>query len=551
LANWHNPFNVVDPTGQTHPLGYFLYHRPHDFVPQYEPLFPLISVLPYRCFGFYGLVLAPLASGVGTVALLYAVALGLRMKVAPYMVWAAGLGTPVALYSVVFWDHSVMMLAAAASLYYVWRAFHDGDSRWSIYAGGVLGAGVFVHELLLAMFLSVFVSLLPLLPTSYGRKLLIGLLCGFLPVFLLWMAANQLVCGSVWGPHLSANMGGNVADHPYGLNQVLDIGAFVDRAQEELLGKVSAVQLPLSVNAFSIFAILLAAYFYVSLAFGSAFKLLPVMWVIAAGVAVYLVHEMHWADGLFEATPLVIPALAAPWFAERVPVAESTPAPATPGLSESLFIAWVSRTSWIFLLISIGNPMLPGVDWGARYLLPVLPYLVVMSAYALDRQYSAGGPQWKKAVAACMILLVGMSVYCQAEGLVMVQRNILYNRDLNNKIAAVRTAAVVYSNIGIGPEAAADVHMDKIQFMVRSNDDWFKFRQIMRDLKLTDFTFVGSNQDLSALTEDATDRPDGQVSISFVGSARFNPSPDEDGSPVVLVHYRIRPDPADDKAAKL
>jgi hypothetical protein len=72
LIHLYYPARSIDPTGQINPLFFYLYHRPHSFVPQYEPLFPLLSALPYRFFGFFGLLILPLICGVGTLAFIYA-----------------------------------------------------------------------------------------------------------------------------------------------------------------------------------------------------------------------------------------------------------------------------------------------------------------------------------------------------------------------------------------------------------------------------------------------------------------------------------------------
>jgi len=108
LIKLNYPSRPLDPAGEINPYSYYLLHRAHDFVPQYEPLFPLLSTLPYRIFGFFGLTIIPLLSGIGTVYLIYLTTKLLDLKLAPYVPLAVGLGTPVIVYSVVFWDHSLL-----------------------------------------------------------------------------------------------------------------------------------------------------------------------------------------------------------------------------------------------------------------------------------------------------------------------------------------------------------------------------------------------------------------------------------------------------------
>jgi len=57
LIHWNYAAGAADPVGQIHPIAFFLLHRANDIVPQYEPLFPLLSAVPYKLFGFYGLAI--------------------------------------------------------------------------------------------------------------------------------------------------------------------------------------------------------------------------------------------------------------------------------------------------------------------------------------------------------------------------------------------------------------------------------------------------------------------------------------------------------------
>jgi hypothetical protein len=544
LIHWHYGFRAIDPTGEIHPLSYFLFHRAGDFVPQYEPLFPLLSSELYACFGFIGLAIIPLASGIATTCFLYRTALRLRLQCAHWLPLSAGLGTPIAVYSVVFWDHSLMFLVAASASFFILRGLQEDAPKWTLCAGTVFGLGIFVHELVLAVFLATLLGALPLAGKASGRRLIIGLVAGFLPMALLWIASNSVLYGNYGGPHLSTNMGANTRDHPFSIDNMLNTDYLLYRSEQELIGlKNASMLIPANqlhlMYMFLAFTALLVVYFFLCLAFGTGFRLAPVFWLAPSAFAVYLVCQTRWANGLFEATPLVIPALAVPWFTEPRRSKNTEEVVLT---KDSLFLAWISRSTWIFILMSIANPMLPGVDWGSRYLLPVLPYLVIMSAYALELQYNSADGMWKKAVAGSVILLVGMSVYCQSEGLLMIQQNVLYNSELNNRIAASPTAVVVYTNVGIGPEATADTHMHKIQFMVRSTADWLMFHNIMRQLKQEGFTFVGSKSDSESFSHNIATDLNGNPEIRAVGETNVSPDADEEDVPQVLVNFVLLAD---------
>jgi hypothetical protein len=544
LIHWNYAAGAADPVGQIHPIAFFLLHRANDFVPQYEPLFPFLSAVPYKLFGFYGLAIIPVVSGIFTVVFLYKSALRLRLSVAPYMPIAAGIGTPIIVYSVVFWDHAIMMLCVSAASYFMLIGMQEDEPRRLALAGAVLGFGVFIHELVMAAFLAILIGSLPLVLKNSGRRMVVALLAGFAPILVVWLACNQAIYGNAAGAHLSENMSANTADHPFDVSQILNLNDLLDRTQQELTGTMhTGIMLagrPLDLpNLFIVFAALLTSYAAIAAVFGAHFKQFPILWLASAVIAVYLVNQTRWAHGLFEATPLFIPGIAASWIAES---RDGRSVGVSGELSkESIFIAWLSRSSWIFIILGIVDPILPGTDWGSRYLLTVLPFLVLLSAYIMDRQYAVSPPSWRPAAAGCMILLVGMSVYCQAEGLVMIEHNIRYNRDVNRRLSTLASPVIVSSDVGLGAEASA-IHLAKEQFLVRGPDDYITFRKAMRLLNSSVFTMIGSKQDCANLLDWAAEAPDDGSTIKCTGRAYFHTNPDdEDGWSRVLATYAIAP----------
>jgi hypothetical protein len=550
LIHWFYPYRNIDPTGQIHPLAYFLFHTKDGFVPQYEPLFPMICGVMYRIFGFYGLTIIPTLSGLGTVWLIYATARSLGLRSALAISWVAGLGTPILVYSVVFWDHVVMFLVTAAAMYLLLRAVQDQSERWAAGAGAVLGLGVFIHELMLAVYLAMLLASLPLVFRRDGRRLVLGLVAGFIPLALLWMGMNWAIYGSIGGPHLDANMGGNTSDHPFSLHTLLNPQGFADRAQEELTGILGTGLMIVNTHVdllplFALFGYGLVGYWLITSLLGMTSRIAPVFSVIAlllalaiSVLAFYLIFHVHWALGLFLATPLLIPALAVLWVA--VPHRNLQESPRSEVLApESLFYAWMSRATWIFLFGSILNPMLPGVDWGSRYLLPILPVMVVLAASALERQYEAARPVDRRAVMACIVVIVGISVYSQVEGLTMIHKNMVYNRAVNQRVLALKTQAIVFSNIGLGPELTA-ISVPQPQFMVRTPEDGQLLLKAFRQSHVHNFTFVDNN-DATALLPIVENSLPGHLMPISVSAQYFNINPaTEDGANMVFVQYALQ-----------
>ena len=526
LIKLNYPSRPLDPAGEINPYSYYLLHRAHDFVPQYEPLFPLLSTLPYRIFGFFGLTIIPLLSGIGTVYLIYLTTKLLDLKLAPYVPLAVGLGTPVIVYSVVFWDHSVMMLAVAAAGYFLLRGLLEDLVAWPFCAGLALGVGVFIHELLIAAFLATIFAAVPLIWKNSGRRMVGAFLAGFTPAAGMWLLVNRLVYGSFAGAHISANMTTGNSDHPFGAADILNWPAFRDRAQEELTGIMSTGIMMTGehldmMKSFLLFASLLALCALFSLFFGSRHWISLLLWMAAAIIAAYLVITVHWANGLFEATPLLIPALTISWFVRRqrktgIDISART-------MKQRIYLAWISRAAWVYILTIITNPMLPGIDWGSRYLLPVLPFLVVLSAAALEDHCQAPGKFWRSISSTGIVILVCLSVSCQILALTMIRNHIIYNRDINTRIAKISTQVIVYSSYGTGAEAAA-TRLSKTQFLVRPQY-WQQYVQVIRVAHFTTFTFVGTQQDMTYLQTYAQQINQGSPAMLCTGRLSFSPSP--------------------------
>jgi len=594
LIHWPYAGASIDPAGQIHPLAFFLFHQAHGWRAIYAPLFPLMSGVMYRLIGFGGLLVIPVACGLGTAWILAVMARRLELRCHAFVPLLIGLGTPVLIYSVVFWDHVVMILLTAVAGYGMLRALQESQPRFAVLAGAALGFGIWIHELMAAMFLAALLAAIPLLFQRSGRRLVTGLIVGFVPLALLWMVGNKLIYGDFGGPHLMANMGGNIADHPFSRSKILSVPELVNRIVTGLLGAaihgvtITSAQIELF-SLFVLFGFLLFAYILATWSFENRCPPASILWLIAAGVALYLGIRIQWANGLFQATPLFIAALAIPWDAKRGSegcfadggrrtedgaegtrreargagsartedggpgsggenglVGDSGPADASISPA-ALFYAWASRASWVYIIIVLLNPVPSGADWGARFLLPVTPLLTILALHAFEEQYNAAGPIWRRVVVACAIVVVVISIICQCEGLVLIQRNMRYNRDLINHALKAKTPVIVYTNIGTGPEMTA-ARLPELQFMVRSDDDLSLLLRVMRARHLNEFVCVADDMGLvpfERMEDGGPYRPDlnspHTERLVEKGSQSIQPGPaHENGEPVQFVRFAIQ-----------
>src|SRR5437773_939752 len=84
--------------------------------------------------------------------------------------FAMVLATPLLLYSVVFWEHSLLMLLAAATGYFLLRALKNGGARFACAAGAAVGFGVWIHGLFLVFFAALALAAVPLIKALGGRR---------------------------------------------------------------------------------------------------------------------------------------------------------------------------------------------------------------------------------------------------------------------------------------------------------------------------------------------------------------------------------------------
>lgn len=506
---------AADPAGSLHPLQFYVMRGPRGFNVMYPPLFPWLCGQGFRLWGFGGLTPLPLAAGLGTLWVTHRTAARLGLRSARFLPLAMGLATPLVVYSVVFWDHTLLMLLAAGAGHCWLRALQSqaaesqpaGSKRakgkvmeirglgFAAASGALLGAGVWVHELFLLLFAAVFLACLPLLRGAAPRRLVLGLTSAFLLVLLLWACGNRAMYGLWAGPHLMANVGHNkvsAVDHNAGVRDALDLRQIAARAVFQLVGSPDpAAAQPAgagggggTVLLLVLGAIALTARLRSVLAGaqgGKAARLAPclqlALYLAAAAVAARLLRCWVPSSGLFQVTPLLAPALAASW---RGGTSLSVPEKDQPMTSShsmlasvspaSVFCAWMGRVCALFALLVFVNPVLPGMDWGSRYLLTVLPFLVLLAAGVLERQYRDAPAGARRAFLPVLGVVLGVSAASQACGLAAVRNDLLYSRDLNRRAAALGAAPLATDIFWLGPELTAS-SPPQAQSLVRSEDD--------------------------------------------------------------------------------
>lgn len=501
----------VDPTGKISPLAGYSVHLPKGVCTVYPPLFPFLSGHAYRAFGFGGLALLPLLGGLGTLLVVHATARRLALPAQPLrplvLVLIAGLATPALIYSVVYWDHSLQMLLTALAGYGMLRSLEmapvEGERRarsfrgraaFALGAGAALGAGVWIHETFLALFLAVVLAGLSLRRLGSVRHSTGLLALGFTPLFLAWAAFNAAVYGAPTGPHF---MGPNQLLHPYHLHMALDPAALGDRIVRQLIGAEGATTGVVMLGACLLAYPLCACLGHFSRP-RSLRRLgapaLSLLHLALAGAALTAIVGASWVHGLFTATPLLAPALAAPL---RSP---SSPQVHVETAATGSFYAWLGRACALFMVGVLLSGSSPEMDWGSRYLLTMLPFLFLLAAHVLEGQYRGARRAFRPLVLAGALALVAVSAFSECRAVAAVRGDLAYSRALIDTARAAPSPVLVTDRWWLPPELTA-ASLPQTQYLAQTPEGLTVLVASLRRTDAADVTYMGSPAGLPALTQ--------------------------------------------------
>ncbi|MDR7400486.1 MAG: hypothetical protein QN144_14415 [Armatimonadota bacterium] len=363
----------------------------------YSPYFPALVAPLYWVLGRFGLVVLPLLSGLAVVSVTY---LWLRRSGPGTGVLGAGLvglGTPLVVYSVVFWDHAPVAALTTAAAWLLCRSVEDRTGSL-LAAGVVLGVATWFRN---EAYLFAAAAM-----AAWGA--VAGL--GRLP---------RLVVGFLLGAGLAWALNWQLYGHPLGLKGLAGIEAVRGRlggAEGWLLRRVLAAydllisterfvdaQAPVRVGTSAGVAtvlVLSALLFRAGACSRSVLSLLSAGAAVAT-VTVWLLGTGSEVMGLLPAVPAV--ALLGLWKPET---------------------AWERVVGWTAGLYVLGVLVVSsegGLQWGPRYLLPAVPLLMWLGCVALSRWCGAVEGRLRGALVTSTALLALAGLTVQGVGVMTVR----------------------------------------------------------------------------------------------------------------------------------
>jgi len=417
----------------------------------YPIAFPLLTAPLFSLLGYTGLYLIPLASGLLSPALTARLSrLANLDAVATALV--LGLCTPLLFYSLLFWDHTLGVLLSTSALLLVATNLRAPRSWQLLLAGLILGAAVWIRTELYVMLLVV--------PFAYffvsGRQarqtlmLGLGILISLLPLWLF----QYLTYGNLIGPHL---------------------GHFAS------LG-----------NALPVTSSRLAIIYYLLLESNSdpRFVFLYVMAFAAAATVMAsprLRHAPSVVAGVFGALIVCsLPNLRQAW--SGIPmgglIATVPFLVLVPGL---LFRATLTQVDRLLLaicggyiaLVCLTTPVDPGLQWGPRFLLPVLPLasILALRGFASTMQ-DIRTPNRRAVIGVSLASTVVVSVLLQGSSIRLL--HLIKNRDrqLIESAAQLPSAWVISDEYGYA-QYVAPLFYEKVFFYVRGQGDYEQLTEAM------------------------------------------------------------------------
>ena len=511
----------LDPTYTINPLGHvFAITLGKELCGVYNPVFVFACGVFYKLFGFGGLTVIPLAAGLAAVYFTYASARLLNLKYRLLLTLLLSVGTPLIIYSNIFWDHSLQILLASLAVYFSLRLIQEKRPVFGAAAGATLGFGVWIHPLLgilfAAMGLSLFLvyrknlrSLLPVIPAT---------LAGFLPFVIAFLLWNHATYGSFGGAHAIGTLRNTSPDVQVSLSDPMKL---LQRAQLELLG--------LAEHSPALVLVCACLSFYIlSLFTGSRLRqwTAPLFCFGAATVLWKAIPEGPWANGLFQGTALLLPALASPFLKPQKPKLGDANTP-----EKHLCLLWMALTFLFFAPGVFLSPGFIGLNWGSRFLLTCLPLLALLSAHVFEVLFSEarGLAKWLTGFLFCG--LVFMSVSSQVQGLRFVTEVMQGYQNMDNAIESAASPIFVTNLWQVSLQTETAKRPTERFLVTGKPEDQAAFVDYLSRSGAHEFTFIGSEKGAQRLTQ----------SVKAVSPAPFVPEKATPFFQYIQVRYVQKP----------
>lgn len=490
------PAAPLDPEGRFFPASsWFHFQRNGQHRLSYLPYFPAASALTYRLFGYPGLFALPLLGGLLAVWMTLKALRDLAPDLAPWGAAAVGLGTPLLVYSGLFWDHSLAVALSVGAFALVAGALARGEQsqqRSLLAAGALLGLGFSLRNEMYLLAAAVGMGWLGTCAPRQRRDILpfsAGMAMAALPVWAL----NQRLFGNPIGWKGQGLVAGRWSEVAQAVSGTGTKGWVVERL-------ANAYHLVFALDFTTIHAgvpgippqavaagllvgglLVLAAWLFRAGARRRAHRMLGAGAVVAASGVMFAISGRTPLAGLLPSVPLVaLAALPARWDRWQ------------------WFVA-VSCCLYAVAVIVTGSHA--GLQWGPRYLLPIVPALVWLVVSAVQRVRDDVPGMWP-ALRVSAGIVAALGVVVQASGVDHVA-TVTANNVRAQAVVRSAPSEVVASGIGYLLMSAGQVYFEKQLMLVDNVEEFQALVRLLANHQVPEWTYLprsGSDFDARVVT---------------------------------------------------
>jgi 4-amino-4-deoxy-L-arabinose transferase-like glycosyltransferase len=467
------PGAIYDPDQQYAPFvePWAMWYQGKPYT-EYTSPFIWASVPLYALFGHAGLMLLPWLCGMLLILMTAWLAWRVRpdrsAALAPLVV---GLGSPLLVYSLEFWEHTPGTALAVFALVDVVKAL---DSRrrawWLIASGAAIGlsltmrAELYVYPIAIVIGLLFIRSTLPLIRSSVW--LAIG---GLLTIGPWWMY-QFVTWGSPFGPRLQQNV------------PVLGGTEMLTRLGDTT-GRNWSMLFPAEGDGVTVLALLLAAMVVTAVLTGLlrrkikwladvGFWIGVVLSMLLAGLLVWQLAQGQRPDDLLTAFPIVLLLI--------LPAPRGVPPTSNRQLPTANILRFLTVIPLAFVvLVILISPFHGGIQWGPRFLLPIIPPLTVVLIDRLAGQWVAINRSARVGLAAALIALLVAGSYSTWLGVKFMQDGQIAS-EFMSEVIRQSPERVVVADTWFLPQMAPYTFGEKIWLMAEDDQKMFQLLQRLR-----------------------------------------------------------------------
>jgi len=408
----------------------------------YSVFFPLLAAPLYHLFNHAGLYLIPLFSGLLTLVISGYIA-RLSSGNGFSSILLLGLCSPLLFYSLLFWDHTLGTLLSTLALWLVIKNLGRPRQFFLLLGGMVMGLAIWVRSELYVMGL--------VMPATYfffgnrrfrhAASISLGTLVALVPLWLF----QFIIYGDFIGPHVR---------HLTWLSE----------------------ELPVTTNRLAII--------YYTLLEGSSNPILSFLFIVAFVASTLAVRSPELRNN-----PTLVSIIFAGLVVASLPniLQASAGKPLGGLISTTPFLAFgfvalsgsFAKQKYRFLLalslgyiilVCLATPVDPGLQWGPRFLLPILPPLTILALnnfHTLAKSQEGSSPRSPLKVA--FLSVVAVSLLLQASSLRTIYVIKTRDMELIESTAQISSLYIVSDEYGYA-QYVAPLFYEKQLFYVRNQE---------------------------------------------------------------------------------